>query len=140
MKKQFYLDESDKVNSIFDAPESYFENFPQKMNKRIQQSKKVPIWTLYLQPKYALVIASIVILVAVGVIFMNPNQEKASSLVSLDFSTQEIKEYLLQNEIHEYDLVSFYLENGEVEDEAELLLEEEILSDGVDIEEIAELL
>jgi hypothetical protein len=32
------------------------------------------------------------------------------------------------------------LENGEVEDEAELLLEEEILSDGVDIEEIAELL
>lgn len=143
MKKQFYLDESDKVNNIFDAPESYFENFPQKVSKRIQQSKKTPVWTSYLQPKYALVIASIVILLAIGVIVMYPNQEKASNLASLDFSTQEIKEYLLQNEIHEYDLVSFYLSHGETEDEADLILEEleeEILDDDVDIEELVELL
>ncbi|SFF27587.1 hypothetical protein [Thermoflexibacter ruber] len=140
MKKQFYLDESDKVNSIFDAPKEYFENLPQKVNKRIQQSQKVPIWTLYLQPKYALIIASIVILLVAGVTFMNPNQEKSVTLTSLDFSTQEIKEYLLQSEIHEYDLVSFYLANGELEDEEEFLLEEEILSDDVDVEEIADLL
>lgn len=74
---------------------------------------------------------------------MYPNQEKASNLASLDFSTQEIKEYLLQNEIHEYDLVSFYLSHGETEDEADLILEEleeQILDDDVDIEELVELL
>ncbi|GAB4185945.1 MAG: hypothetical protein OHK0057_35980 [Thermoflexibacter sp.] len=140
MKKQFYLDESDKVNSIFDAPKEYFEDFPQKVSKRIQQSKKAPIWALYLHPKYALVIASTVILLVAGVLLINPNQEKISSLSSVDFSTQEIKQYLLQNEIHEYDLVSFYLANEEEDNEAEILLEEEILGDDVDIEEIADLL
>ncbi len=137
MKKQFYLDESDKLDNIYDAPEGYFEHFPQKMHKRIQQSKGVPVWTSY---KYALVITSIVILLVAGIVFMNTSQEKVSSLADLDVSAQEIKAYLLQNEIHEYDLVNFYLTNEEAEDEEAIFLEEEILDNNIDVEEIVELL
>jgi hypothetical protein len=140
MKKQFYLDESDKLDNIYDAPEGYFEHFPQKMHKRIQQSKGVPVWTSYLLPKYALVITSIVIVLVAGIVFMNISQEKVSSVGDLDISAQEIKAYLLQNEIHEYDLVNFYLTNEEAEDEEAIFLEEEILDDNIDIEEIVELL
>lgn len=138
MKKQFYLDESDKFKNIFETPKDYFEDFPQRMSKRMEKSKSKPIGVWSLSPKYALVIASIVVLLVVGGIFFLPSTTQKTSEIGL--SVQEINEYLLKDNIQEYELVDFYLEADLIEEAEENVLEQEILEEELDIEEIEELL
>jgi hypothetical protein len=138
MKKQFYLDESDKFKNIFETPKDYFEDFPQRMSKRMEKSKSKSIGVWSLSPKYALVIASIVVLLVVGGIFFLLSTTQKTSEIGL--SVQEINEYLLKDNIQEYELVDFYLEADLIEEAEENGLEQEILEEEMDIEEIEELL
>ncbi len=139
--EKFNLDETNKIKSVFEVPEGYFDALPQRIQKRIQSNKKQSFWQPYLQPKYALAIASVTLLLVFGGKFLisNSGNKEVKSLVNI--SEQEIRQYLLNDDIQEMELVNFYIQASDIKDNSnELLFQEEILEEEVDLEDIKELL
>jgi len=140
MKKQIKLDKIDKIQNVFDAPQGYFDGLPQQIQKRVQQPQKQATWQLGLKPKYALAIASFVILLIFGGKILFFNQEESRQTVLSDISEQQIQQYLLQDGVHEHDLMDLYIQstnNGQEKSE-EAVITDEILE--IEIDEIEELL
>jgi len=142
MKKQIKLDEIDKIQNIFDTPQGYFDGLPQQIQKQIQQPQKQAVWQLSLKPKYALVAASFVVLLIFGVKFLLSTQIDGEQITLAEVSEQQIRQYLLQDGVHEHDLMDLYIQstnNGQEKSE-EAIITDEILETEIDIDEIEELL
>jgi hypothetical protein len=141
MKKQFNLDQIEKINPVFDAPEGYFEALPQRIQRRVGQPQKQAVWRFGVSPKYALILACITILVIFGGKFLFLSQEHNSQVELSEISEQQIRQYLLQGDIHEHYLMDLYIKstNGQEKSE-EAVITEDILETEIDIDEIEELL
>lgn len=141
MKKQFNLDQIEKINDVFDAPEGYFEALPQRIQRRIGKPQKQAIWKFGMKPKYALILASLMILLVFGGKFLFFSQEHSNQVQLSEIPEQQIRQYLLQDDIHEYYLMNLYIEStNEQEKSEEAVITEEILETEIDIDEIEELL
>ena len=129
-----------KIKNILDAPEGYFEKLPQQIQKRVQEKKQSrSIWQTTFNAKYALALASVALLLVFGSKYLiNPKQDTIQSSLN-EISSMQIGQYLLQNDIHEAELVE-YLQDNDNSRPAELTEIEEILEDEIDFEEIEELL
>ncbi|TAH19877.1 MAG: hypothetical protein EAZ08_07370 [Cytophagales bacterium] len=140
MKKQIKLEELNKNNDFFDAPKGYFEGLPQQIQKRIQQPKKQAVWQFGFSPKYALAIASFAILLIVGGKFLFSTQNSEQQILS-EISEQQIRQYLLQDDVQEHDLMDLYLETTKGQEKSEeAIITDEILETEIDIDDIEELL
>lgn len=141
MKKQFNLDQTEKINSVFNAPEGYFEALPQRIQRRVEKPQKQTIWRFAIKPQYALILASLTILLVFGGKFLFFPPQHSSQIQLSDIPEQQIRQYLLQGDIHEYYLMNLYVEStNEQEKSEEAVITEEILETEIDIDEIEELL
>ncbi len=141
MKKQFNLDQIEKVNDVFGVPEGYFEALPQQIQRRVQQPQKQAVWSFEIKPKYALILASLTILIVFGGKYLFFPQEHNSQAQLSEIPEQQIRQYLLQADIHEYYLMNLYIESAnEQEKSEEAVITDEILETEIDIDEIEELL
>lgn len=129
-----------KIKNVFDAPKGYFEKLPQQIQKRIYEKKqKKNVWQIIAQPKYALVLASVTLLLVFGGKYLMTNEQGMKQVEFTEISSQEISKYLLQEGINEAELVE-YLQDTDSEGNSEKTAIEEILEDEADFEEIEELL
>jgi hypothetical protein len=141
MRKQFNLDQIEKINDIFDAPKGYFEALPLRIQRRIGKPQKQAVWAFGIKPKYALILASLTILLVFGGKFLFFSQAHNSQAQLSEIPEQQIRQYLLQDDIHEYYLMNLYIESAnEQEKSEEAAITEEILETEIDIDEIEELL
>ena len=141
MKKQFNLQETDKIEDIFEAPEGYFQALPQRIQKRVQQPEKQVIWYFRISPKYALIIASMTILLVFGAKFLISDQQHSSQKLLSEIPEHQIRQYLLQSNIYEHELMDLYIESANSKEKnEETILTEEILEGEIDIDDMEELL
>ncbi len=138
--KKFKLDDIEKIESPFEAPKGYFDALPQQIQKKMQAGKKQRAWQFRFNPRYALAMACVALMLVFGVKFLV--QDDGNSEVSLaDISEQQIRQYLLQEGIYEHDLINFYIQNSDNQaNSEEASVEEEILDEDFDLEEMEELL
>ncbi len=93
------LEDLNKDN-IFKVPDNYFENFPDRLKKRIEESekhKKVPIIRLKTIINMAAA-AAILIFVIYGITKINDNTTSVDQLLS-EISSEELVNYLVESEI-----------------------------------------
>ena len=129
-----------KIKNILEAPESYFDTLPQQIQKRIQDKKtKQSIWQVAFQPKYALVLASVTILLIFSSKYLNTNPSDKQTVDFAEIPSQQISLYLLQEGVQETELVD-YIQDTSPDEGSENTAIEEILEDEVDFEEIEEML
>jgi hypothetical protein len=129
-----------KIKNILEAPEGYFDQLPQQIQKRIQDKKqRKSILQVVFQPKYALVLASVALLLIIGGKYLPVNQQNTQQIDFVEISSQQISQYLLQEGIQENELVE-YLQYSTTEEDSDDSTIKEILEDEIDFEEIEEIL
>jgi hypothetical protein len=138
--KKFNLEQTEKIGSPFQTSRGYFDALPQQIQQKIQAEKQQSAWTFHFKPKYALVLACLAIVLIFGVQFLVQNDKINEASLS-EISEQHIRQYLLQGDIHENDLVKFYIQNTDNQEyDIEASVEEEILDEDFDLDEMEELL
>lgn len=137
---KYTLDDIDKKQG-FEVPKGYFEDFPMKIQKRIEKEKtetkslRLPSWSLAMA-------ASIVVIVSFVLIF-NSNTVTAEDMLA-EIAEEDLVAYIGQLEMDEYDLADAFpdeagviefediniFENMDIEDESlDGILEEYNLED-----------
>ncbi|MBK6950168.1 MAG: hypothetical protein IPH16_20690 [Haliscomenobacter sp.] len=99
----------------FQVPETYFQNLEGELLERIQQQeRRTPVripwwqplleqWQLLLQPRYALALASVLVLVAAGgylIVRTGPGAAPCQDIACL--TAEEVRSYIETN-IHDFD-------------------------------------
>jgi hypothetical protein len=132
--KKFKIDDVEKKEP-FEAPERYFDEFPLRMQKRIEaKTAGSPVWQPLLSPKWSLPAIAMVLMVSVGLFFWNNNRTTDEELNPLDaVATADLIYYLEIESVSSDELVQL-MDHAEVEDsiwnDGELnLLPEEEMSD-----------
>jgi len=93
------LEDLNKDN-IFKVPDNYFENFPDRLQKRIEEKenhKKVPVIRLRSIINMAAA-AAILIFAIYGITKINDNKTSVDQLLS-EISSEELVNYLVESEI-----------------------------------------
>lgn len=93
------LEDLNKDN-IFKVPDNYFENFPDRLKKRIEERekhKKVPM--IRLRTIIHMAAAAVILIFAIyGITSINKNNPSIDQLLS-EISSEELVNYLLESEI-----------------------------------------
>lgn len=98
----------------FQVPETYFQNLEDDLMQRIQWTPRQPVrtpwwqplaaqWQILLQPRYAMALASILVLMAVGgylIVRPAPGAEPCQDIACL--TVEEVRSYIETN-IHDFD-------------------------------------
>jgi hypothetical protein len=93
------LEDLNKDN-IFKVPDNYFENFPDRLQKRIEeteQQKKVPV--IRLRTIINIAAAAVILIFAIyGFTKLNDNSTSADQLLS-EISTEDLVDFLVESEM-----------------------------------------
>ena len=93
------LEDINKDN-IFKVPDNYFENFPERVRKRIEeedQQKKVPV--IRLRPIINMAAAAVILIFAIyGITSINNNPDSVDQILS-EISSEELVNYLLESDM-----------------------------------------
>ena len=133
------LEDINKDN-IFKVPDNYFENFPERLQKRIEeteQQKKTPVIRLRTIINVAAA-AIILMFVIYGITLINDNSTSADQILS-EISSEDLVNYLVESDMS----TDEFLENLDISVLASTedpIIEEFIPSDPLDEETIDELL
>ena len=133
------LEDINKDN-IFKVPDNYFENFPERLQKRIEeteQQKKTPVIRLRTIINVAAA-AIILMFVIYGITLINDNSTSADQILS-EISSEDLVNYLVESDMS----TDEFLENLDMSVLASTedpIIEEFIPSDPLDEETIDELL
>ncbi len=133
------LEDLNKDN-IFKVPDNYFENFPDRLQKRIKESekhKKVPIIRLKTIINMAAA-AAILIFAIYGITKINDNTTSADQLLS-EISTEELINYLVESEMSTDEFLES-LDMSLITSTEDPISDEIITSEPLDEETIDELL
>ena len=114
--KKFNLDDIEKKEP-FEAPEKYFEEFPLKMQKRIEaKTAGSPVWQPLLSPKWSLSALAMVLTLGVGLFVWNNNKATELDLNPLDaVATADLIYYLEIESVSADELVQL-MDHAEAED------------------------
>lgn len=137
----------------FTTPVNYFDSLSAEIMQKtgLNKQKQPGIWEqfinslhLLLQPRYAMALASLAILIVAGLYFLKPNTTNSSfQPIMAELTTEEIGDYITSH-IDEFEMeLLVEAEEEEVEIPVEQQEMEEYLDniiDEIDIEELEELL
>ena len=151
MKKPIIrLEDLDRKADHFNAPEGYFEDLPQRIQKKINVRKDASLsawknrWgTLFL--KYATPALTVLLAVGLWQNYRTPAGTTAIPAAPMEalshVSETQIRQYLSQHEIHEEDLLEIYTKHhaaGHLS-EVELNIPDEAIEQALDEEDIDDL-
>jgi len=122
-----------KKDNYFKVPEGYFENFPERINKRIAGQKKLsPRRQFFLQPQIRIAAAAVVVLVLFLTLF-----DRNILVNDKDYEIEEIIN-MYTVDIDENLILSFIAEETNLynEEESSDELIEYLLDEGIGINEI----
>ncbi|MEQ8808610.1 MAG: hypothetical protein RIE59_06035 [Imperialibacter sp.] len=114
--KKFKLDDIERKEP-FEAPEKYFDEFPLRMQKRIEvKAAGSPVWQLLLSPKWSLSALAMVLVVGVGLFVWNSDTATNEALNPLDAVATADLIYYLEIEFVSSDELMDVMDHTEVED------------------------
>lgn len=101
------LSEIDKSQEGFNVPHLYFETFQDKVMNRLAEqpepeSRFSRFFKTLLQPRYAMALGSVLILLLATTMFLRPVEEQNTDILA-SISTEELSSYLNEN-IDDFDL------------------------------------
>ena len=133
------LEDINKDN-IFKVPDNYFENFPERLKKRImedEQKKKVPV--IRLRPIINWAAAAVILIFAIyGITRINDNTASVDQILS-EISSEELINYLVESDMSTDEFLE-NLDMSVIASTEDPLNDEFIPSDPLDEETIDELL
>lgn len=103
----FNLENRPKINSGFKTPESYFENFSEKILSKIDQEEK-PVISIFQRRRSWFLVAAAILILGIMIPFLNKPETDAS----IDDVT--IENYLAQSNISQYELINM-LDNEDID-------------------------
>jgi hypothetical protein len=133
------LEDINKDN-IFKVPDNYFENFPERLQKRIEeteQQKKTPVIRLRAIINVAAA-AIILMFVIYGITQINDNSTSADQILS-EISSDDLVNYLVESDMSTDEFLES-LDMSVLASTEDPIIEEFIPSDPLDEETIDELL
>lgn len=133
------LEDINKDN-IYKVPDNYFENFPERLQKRIEESeqqKKVPV--IRLRQIINIAAAAVILVFAIyGITKINDNSVSVDQILS-EISSEELVNYLLESDMTTDEFLES-LDMSVIASKNDPITDEIIPSDPFDEETIDELL
>lgn len=133
------LEDINKDN-IFKVPDNYFENFPERLQKRIEeteQQKKTPV--IRLRPIINIAAAAVILMFVVyGITQINDNSTSIDQILS-EISSEDLVNYLVESDMSTDEFLES-LDMSVIASTEDPITDEFIPSDPLDEETIDELL
>jgi len=133
------LEDINKDN-IFKVPDNYFENFPERLQKRIEeteQQKKTPV--IRLRPIINIAAAAVILMFVVyGITQINDNSTSVDQILS-EISSEDLVNYLVESDMSTDEFLES-LDMSVIASTEDPITDEFIPSDPLDEETIDELL
>ena len=133
------LEDINKDN-IFKVPDNYFENFPERLQKRIdetEQQKKVPV--IRLRPIINIAAAAVILIFAIyGITRINDKSASVDQILS-EISSEDLVNYLVESDMSTDEFLE-NLDMSVIASTEDPITDEFIPSDPLDEETIDELL
>jgi len=109
---KYKLDDIEK-KKVFDVPESYFEDLPMKIQKRIESETSGKV--AFAWPKWSVALAASLTLIAVFLFVIPSNDVNAEDLLA-SVTQEELIAYLDEIELEEFEIIAALGDNPSVFD------------------------